>query len=81
MSKITLQIELDEQQAKHYLQWLNSQFNLTMADVWYSDRYRDVPTGKRGPKVLADVPHLSGICRTRKALEQQLSVTDSERAQ
>lgn len=81
MSKITLQIELDEQQAKHYLQWLNSQFNLTMADVWYSDRYRSVPTGERGPKVLADVPHLSGISRTRRALEQQLAVTATERAQ
>lgn len=81
MSKITLHIELNEQQAKHYLQWLNSQFNLTMADVWYSDRYRDVPTGKRGPKVLADVPHLSGICRTRKALEQQLAAVTAERAQ
>jgi len=72
MSKITLQIELDELQAKHYLQWLSSQYNLTIADVWYSDRYRNVPTGERGPKVLADVPHLQGICRTRKALEQQL---------
>ncbi|HBP6689777.1 TPA: hypothetical protein L6B04_16050 [Pseudomonas aeruginosa] len=81
MSKITLHIELNEQQAKHYLQWLNSQFNLTMADVWYSDRYRDVPAGKRGPKVLADVPHLSGICRTRKALEQQLAAVTMERAQ
>ena len=81
MSKINLQIELDEQQAKHYLQWLTSQFNLTMADVWYSDRYRSVPVGKRGPKVLADVPPLSGICRTRKALEQQLAATSPERAQ
>ncbi|QYX51526.1 hypothetical protein K3F44_18215 [Pseudomonas sp. S07E 245] len=73
MSKITLQIELNEQQAKHYLEWLSSQYNLTMADVWYSDRYRDVPAGERGPKVLADVPHLLGICRTRKELEKQLS--------
>ncbi|MFB4400498.1 hypothetical protein [Pseudomonas inefficax] len=80
MSKITLQIELDELQAKHYLQWLCSQYNLTMADVWYSDRYRNVPTGERGPKVLADVPHLQGICRTRKALEQLLGPV-SERAQ
>ena len=37
MSKINLQIELDEQQAKHYLQWLDSQYTLTMAEVWYSD--------------------------------------------
>lgn len=81
MSKITLQIELDEQQAKHYLQWLSSQFNLTMADVWYSDRYRNVPAGERAPKVLADVPHLQGICRTRKALEQKLGPAKAERAQ
>lgn len=80
MSKITLQIELDEQQAKHYLQWLCSQYNLTMADVWYSDRYRNVPSGERGPKVLADVPHLQGICRTRKALEAQLSTASTERS-
>lgn len=80
MSKITLQIELDVLQAKHYLQWLSSQYNLTMADVWYSDRYRNVPTGERAPKVLADVPHLQGICRTRKALEKQLGPV-AERAQ
>lgn len=73
MSKINLQIELDEQQAKHYLQWLDSQYTLTMAEVWYSDRYRNVPAGERGSKVLADVPHLQGICRTRKALERKLS--------
>ncbi|MEB3437886.1 hypothetical protein U8291_12715 [Pseudomonas sp. A2] len=80
MSKITLQIELDEQQAQHYLQWLSSQYNLTMADVWYSDRYRNVPSGERGPKVLADVPHLLGICRTRKALEAQLGTAATERS-
>ncbi|MHB0782016.1 hypothetical protein [Pseudomonas putida] len=68
MSKITLQIELDEQQAKHYLQWLSSQYNLTMADVWYSDRYRNVPSGERGPKVLADVPHLRGSAAPEKRL-------------
>lgn len=80
MSKITLQIELDEHQAKHYLQWLQSQYTLTMAEVWYSDRYRNVPQGDRGPKVLADVPHLQGICRTRKALESKLGTT-AERSQ
>jgi len=73
MSKITFTIELDEQQAKHYLQWLSSQYNLTMADVWYSDRYRNVPAGKRAPKVVADIPHLLGICRTRKELEKHFS--------
>ncbi|MGE8327252.1 hypothetical protein [Pseudomonas urmiensis] len=81
MNKINLHIELSEQQARHFLLWLDSQFNLTMADVWYSDRYRNVPTGERAPKVLADVPHLSGISRARKALEHQLAVTATERAQ
>lgn len=80
MSKITLKIELEELQAKHYLQWLSSQYNLTMADVWYSDRYRNVPSGERVPKVLADVPHLLGISRTRKALEEHLGPVATERA-
>lgn len=75
MSKINLQIELDEQQAKHYLQWLESQYTLTMAEVWYSDRYRNVPSGERGPRVLADVPHLQGIFRTRRELERKLATT------
>lgn len=80
MSKISLEIELDAAQAKHYQQWLESQYNLTMADVWYSDRYRNVPAGERGPKVFVDVPHLMGICRTRKALAEKLGPVVVERA-
>lgn len=73
MSKITIQLELDEQQAQRYLQWLNSQFDTTMAEVWHSDRYRNVPTGKRGSKVLSDIPYLVGIGRTCRELRKQLA--------
>jgi hypothetical protein len=76
MSKITIKLELDEQQAKHYLLWLTSQYEVTMADVWYSDRYRHVPSGKRAPRVLEDIPHLAGICRTRTELKKQLLVVE-----
>ncbi|AWY43729.1 hypothetical protein DKY63_28930 [Pseudomonas putida] len=79
MSNITIQLELNEQQAKQYLQWLNSQYDTTMADIWYSDRYRNVPSAQRAPKVLHDVPHLAGICRTRNELKKQLGAV--ERAQ
>lgn len=81
MSKITLQLELDQKQAEHYLQWLNSQYDTTMADVWYSDRYRNVPRGERAPKVFQDIPHLAGICRTRSVLKKQLAASSGERVQ
>ena len=81
MSKINLQIELDEQQAKHYLQWLDSQYTLALSEVWYSDRYRNVPVGERGKQVMADMPHLRGICRTQKALALQLPSAAAERSQ
>ena len=81
MSKITIQLELDEQQAKKYLQWLTSQYEVTMADLWYSDRYRNVPASQRGPKVLQDLPYLAGICRTRCELKKQLDTDAVERAQ
>lgn len=81
MSKITIKLELDEQQAQHYLLWLTSQYEVTMADIWYSDRYRNVPNGQRGPKVLADYPHLAGIGKTRHELKKQLVVPTAERPQ
>ncbi|TDF86316.1 hypothetical protein [Pseudomonas sp. H9] len=80
MSNITIQLKLDEQQAKQYLRWLNSQYDNTMAEVWYSDRYRHVPSGQRGPQVLLDLPHLAGICRTRSELKKQLDEFATERA-
>lgn len=80
MSKITIQLELDEQQAERYLQWLDTQYSTTMAEVWHSDRYRHVPSGERGHKVLRDVPHLVGIGRTCRELKKQLG-SAGERAQ
>lgn len=81
MSNITIHLELNQQQAEQYLQWLNSQYDTTMADVWYSDRYRNVPRAQRAPKVLQDIPHLAGICRTRNELKKQLGANNAERAQ
>ncbi|MNY09976.1 hypothetical protein D3C86_1429270 [compost metagenome] len=81
MSNITIHLELNQQQAEQYLRWLNSQYDTTMADVWYSDRYRNVPRGQRAPKVLQDIPHLAGICRTRIELKKQLDSNAVERAQ
>ncbi|MFJ7315073.1 hypothetical protein ACIQVE_20385 [Pseudomonas sp. NPDC098747] len=81
MSKITIKLELDGQQAQHYLQWLTSQYELTMADIWYSDRYRNTPSEQRGAKVLQDLPYLAGICRTRSILKKQLAANILERAQ
>ncbi|CAB5643237.1 Uncharacterised protein [Pseudomonas putida] len=81
MSNITIQFTLDEQQAKQYLQWLAGQYTNAMAEVWYSDRYRNVPDGQRGRKVLQDLPHLRGICRTHKALEAQLKAAATGHAQ
>lgn len=78
MTKITIHLELNQEQAKHYLQWLNSQFTTTMADVWYSDRYRNIPCGERAPLVMKDVPHLTGISRTRRELEKQLASSGTE---
>lgn len=80
MSNITFEITLDEQQAKQYQLWLAGQYAHAMAEVWYSDRYRDVPTGERGRKVLQDLPHLRGICRTSKVLADLLGPVKVERA-
>lgn len=73
MTDINIQVALSPEQAKHYLKWLNSQYSTTMADVWYSDRYRNVPCGERAPHVMRDVPHLAGISRTRRELEKCLA--------
>lgn len=80
MTKIIIQLELEEQQAERYLQWLDTQYSTTMAEVWHSDRYRNVPSGERGPKVLRDVPHLVGIGRTCRELKKQLACS-GERVQ
>lgn len=74
MRTVTIKLELNEPQAKHFLVWLTTQYEVTMADLWYSDRYRNVPSGQRAPQVLEDLPHLAGICKTRTELKRQLGV-------
>ncbi|MDF0732342.1 hypothetical protein P0Y43_16650 [Pseudomonas entomophila] len=81
MTDITIEITLSEQQARMYLQWLHCQYTLAMSEVWFSDRYRHVPDGERGRQVLADLPHLRGVCRTHKALQSKLAPTSMERPQ
>lgn len=66
-------IQLDPKQAEAYLRWLVSQYELAMADCWYSDRYRHVPEGTRGQRVLRDHPHIAGIGRSARELRKQLS--------
>jgi hypothetical protein len=72
MTRITLSIELDEHQAEAYLRWLVSQYEVAMADCWYSDRYRYVAEGLRAPRVLQDHPHIAGISRTARELKALL---------
>lgn len=72
MSSITIQIQLDERQAQAYLRWLVSHYEVAMADVWHSDKYRFVPEGQRGPRVFRDNPHIAGINRTTRALREQI---------
>lgn len=72
MSRITIQIQLDDRQAQAYLRWLVSQYEVAMADVWHSDKYRFVPEGMRGPSVFRDHPHIAGINRTTRALREQI---------
>lgn len=74
MNKITIKLEMDEHQAQHYLLWLTTQYEVTLADIWYSDRYQNVPSGQRAPKVLEDMPYLAGLCKTRSELKKQLVV-------
>ena len=61
MSNINVTIQLDPKQAEAYLRWLVSQYEQAMADCWYSDKYRYVPEGFRGNRVLQDHPHIAGI--------------------
>lgn len=76
MSNITVSIELNPRQAEAYLNWLVREYELAMSEFWYSDRYRYVAEGLRGPRVLQDHPHIAGLSRTarelRKALQAQV---------
>lgn len=81
MSKITIQLNLDEHQVKPCPHRLTTQHEVTMAILWYSGHHRKVPTGQRGSKVLLDLPYLAGTCRTRCELKKQLDTSAVERAQ
>lgn len=73
MSDITVSIQLDSRQAEAYLRYQISQYEVLMAEVWHADKYRYTPEGLRGPKVLADYPHIAGLNRSIRELRKQLS--------
>lgn len=79
MSKITIQLKLNEQQSKKYLQWLTNQYEVTMANLWDFYRDRRVPAGQRGSNALPDVPYLAETCRTRGQLKKQIGTNAMER--
>jgi hypothetical protein len=69
---ITVSIQLSPTQAEAYLAWVVRQYELAMTEVWYSDRYRNVPEGMRGPLVLQDHPYIAGLNRTARELRKQV---------
>ncbi|MCY1290869.1 hypothetical protein D9M71_668220 [compost metagenome] len=73
MNELTLSIQLNRRQAQAYLRYLVSQYEQAMADCWYSDRYRHVPEGLRGQRVLQDHPHIAGISRSARELKRLLA--------
>ncbi len=73
MSDITVSIQLNPTQGQAYLRWLVNQYEQAMADLWYSDSYRYVAEGFRAQRVLADHPHIAGICRSARELRKQLA--------
>lgn len=73
MSDLTLSIQLNRIQANAYLRFLVNQYEQAMAACWYSDRYRNVPEGMRGQRVLQDHPHIAGIGRSARELKRLLA--------
>lgn len=73
MTRITVSIELNKAQAEAYLRWLARQYEQAMAEFWYCDQYRYCPEGFRGPRILADHPHIAGLNRTLRELKAQLA--------
>lgn len=69
---IPVTVEVQRHQALAYLRWLDNQYQLAMAEVWFADRYRNTPAGERGRAILLDHQHIVGIYRTRRALRLQL---------
>lgn len=78
MSSITVSIQLNPRQAEAYLRWLVNQYELSMSEFWYSDRYRYVPEGLRGPRVLQDHPYIAGLNRTARELKRQLRALEGQ---
>lgn len=76
MSQITVSIELNRAQAEAYLRYVVCQFELAMADCWFSDQYRHTPEGLRGRRVLDDHPHIAALCRTARELKAQLAAAE-----
>jgi len=72
-TQITVSIQLSPTQAEAYLAWVVRQYELAISEVWYSDRYRHVPEGLRGPAVLRDHPHIAGLNRTARELRRQVA--------
>ncbi|MNF89987.1 hypothetical protein D3C84_725370 [compost metagenome] len=73
MSDLILSIQLNHLQAQAYLRYLVTQYEQAMAECWYSDRYREVPEGLRGKRVLQDHPHIAGIGRSARELKRLLA--------
>lgn len=72
MADVNIEIILSEPQARAFLRYQLAQYEVLMADVWHSDKYRYVPDGLRGQRVLEDHPHIAGLNRSIRALRKQL---------
>jgi len=71
-TNLSIEIQLNAQQADAYLRWLTSQYELLMAACWYDDKYRYTPQGMRGRRILEDHPHIAGVNRTMRVLVKEL---------
>jgi len=75
-TNVSIQIQLQPQQAEAYLRWLTSQYEQLMAACWYDDKYRYTPAGFRGPRILEDHPHIAGLNRTMRVLVKELKAQE-----
>jgi hypothetical protein len=80
MSKKNIQLNHVEQQANEYRQRLTNQYEVAMADLGDSCRFRKVPAGQRGSKALPDVPYLAEISCMACEFKKQLDTNSVERA-
>lgn len=72
MAEVIIEMTLSVKQARAFLRYQLTQYEVLMAEVWHSDKYRYVPEGMRGPRVLEDHPHIAGLSRSIRALRKQL---------